>query len=117
MRIVAFTTDAPTMRDLPAHLGDPTAPPMIAPARGPPMWEAAAAEPMDPRPPAVPSAQPNRPAIEQPVLSAELERSRARLRFRYEAPVDAIRLPLCFENELTRLFDDVELPSHVDAVP
>ena len=44
MRIIAFITDAPTVRDLLTHLGVPTAPPRIAPARGPPLWEAAGAE-------------------------------------------------------------------------
>jgi len=37
MRIIAFITDGPTVRDILAHLGAPTAPPRIAPARGPPL--------------------------------------------------------------------------------
>jgi hypothetical protein len=41
MRIIAFITDAPTVRDILDHLGEPTMPPRIAPARGPPLWEAA----------------------------------------------------------------------------
>ena len=40
MRIVAFVTDASTVRDILAHLGEPTTPPRSAPARGPPLWEA-----------------------------------------------------------------------------
>ena len=44
MRIIAFITDAPTLRDILAHLGEPTAPPRIAPALGPPLWEALGAE-------------------------------------------------------------------------
>ena len=44
MHIIAFITDGPTVRDILAHLGEPTAPPRIAPARGPPLWEAADAE-------------------------------------------------------------------------
>ena len=44
MRVIAFITDASTIRDLLDHLGEPTAPPRIAPARGPPLWEAADAE-------------------------------------------------------------------------
>ena len=44
MRIIAFITDDPTVRDILDHLGEPTAPPRIAPARGPPLWEAADAE-------------------------------------------------------------------------
>ena len=39
MRIIAFITDAPTVRDILVRLGEPTAPPRIAPARGPPLWE------------------------------------------------------------------------------
>ena len=39
MRIIAFVTDPPTIRDLLLHLGEPTAPPRIAPARGPPQWD------------------------------------------------------------------------------
>ena len=44
MRIIAFITDGSTVRDILGHLGEPTAPPRIAPARGPPLWEAADAE-------------------------------------------------------------------------
>jgi hypothetical protein len=40
MRIIAFITDAPTVRAILVHLGEPTAPPRIAPARCPPLWEA-----------------------------------------------------------------------------
>ncbi len=43
MRIIAFITDGPTVRDILDHLGEPTAPPRIAPARGPPRWEATGA--------------------------------------------------------------------------
>ena len=39
MRIIAFITDGPTVRDILAHLGEPTAPPRIAPARGAPLWD------------------------------------------------------------------------------
>jgi hypothetical protein len=38
MRIVAFITDPTSVREILAHLGEPTRPPMIAPARGPPLW-------------------------------------------------------------------------------
>ena len=44
MRIIAFITAGPTMRDILDHLGEPTAPPRIAPVRGPPLWEATDAE-------------------------------------------------------------------------
>ena len=43
MRIIAFITDGPTLRDILDHLGEPTAPPRIAPARRPPLWEATGA--------------------------------------------------------------------------
>ena len=39
MRIIAFITDGPAVRDILGHLGEPTAPPRIAPARGPPLWD------------------------------------------------------------------------------
>ena len=44
MRIIAFITDGPTVRDTLGHLGEPTAPPRIAPARGPPLWAATDAQ-------------------------------------------------------------------------
>jgi len=36
MRIITFLTDPAAVRAILAHLGEPTAPPRIAPARGPP---------------------------------------------------------------------------------
>jgi len=39
MRIIAFVTDPSTVRDILGHLGEPAAPPRIAPARGPPLWD------------------------------------------------------------------------------
>ncbi len=39
MRIIAFITDGPTVRDILFHVGERTAPPRIAPARGPPLWD------------------------------------------------------------------------------
>ena len=39
MRIIAFITDAPTVRDILVRLGEPITPPTVAPARGPPMWD------------------------------------------------------------------------------
>lgn len=41
MRIIAFVTDASTVRKILDHLGESTQPPCIAPARGPPLWEGA----------------------------------------------------------------------------
>jgi len=35
MRVIAFVTDAPTIHDILVHLGEPTAPPRVAPARQP----------------------------------------------------------------------------------
>jgi hypothetical protein len=60
MRLIAFITDPSTVRDILGHLGEPTAPPRIAPARGPPLWAAAGAE-HDPTPDA---ALPPTPAYE-----------------------------------------------------
>lgn len=39
MRIIAVIADPSTIRDILLHLGDPSAPPRIAPARGPPPWD------------------------------------------------------------------------------
>ncbi|MBA3506324.1 MAG: hypothetical protein H0T80_11165 [Betaproteobacteria bacterium] len=44
MRIRAFVTDAATVRDILAHLGEPIAQPRSAPARGLPLGEAANAK-------------------------------------------------------------------------
>jgi hypothetical protein len=38
MRIIASITDASTIRATLLHLGEPTAPPRLAPARGAPLW-------------------------------------------------------------------------------
>lgn len=43
-RIIAFITGASAIRDILVHLGEPTAPPRIAPARGPPLWDLPDAE-------------------------------------------------------------------------
>jgi hypothetical protein len=43
MRIIAFIDDASTVRKILDHIGESTQPPRIAPARGPPLWEAAMA--------------------------------------------------------------------------
>ena len=43
MRIIAFINDASAVRQILDHLGEATRPPRIAPARGPPLWEAATA--------------------------------------------------------------------------
>jgi hypothetical protein len=41
MRIIAFVTDRPAIHSILSYLGEPTAPPELAPARGPPLWEQA----------------------------------------------------------------------------
>jgi hypothetical protein len=43
MRIIAFITEGPTVRDTLAYLGEPP-PPRLAPARDPPPWKAAGTE-------------------------------------------------------------------------
>jgi len=40
MRIIAFITATAMVRDILLALGQPIAPPAIAPARGPPLWAA-----------------------------------------------------------------------------
>ena len=39
MRIIAFITVAPPVQRILNHIGEPSTPPRIAPARGPPQWE------------------------------------------------------------------------------
>jgi hypothetical protein len=41
MRIIAFLTDHPAIHSILTYLGEPTAAPEVAPARGPPLWEQA----------------------------------------------------------------------------
>jgi hypothetical protein len=41
MRIIAFVTERPAIHSILTCLGEPTAPPEVAPARGPPLWEPA----------------------------------------------------------------------------
>lgn len=43
MRIIAFIDDASTVRKILDHIGESAQPPRIAPARDPPLWEAAIA--------------------------------------------------------------------------
>ena len=38
MQIIAFITEAVVVQTILAHLGEPTAPPRLAKARGPPLW-------------------------------------------------------------------------------
>ena len=39
MRIIAFITEGDAIRDILTHLGEPTSPPRLMPARGPPLWD------------------------------------------------------------------------------
>jgi hypothetical protein len=39
MRIIAFITQSADIRQILEHIGTDSAPPRIAPARGPPLWE------------------------------------------------------------------------------
>ena len=41
LRIIAFITEPPAIKAILAHLGEPIAPPIVAPARGPPRWNLA----------------------------------------------------------------------------
>jgi hypothetical protein len=41
MRIIAFIDDPTEVKKILTHLGEPTAAPILAAARGPPLWEAA----------------------------------------------------------------------------
>lgn len=50
MRIIAFITDAGAVRDILTHLGEPTSPPRLMPARAPPLWEMQGATTGEPEP-------------------------------------------------------------------
>ena len=41
MKIIAFIDEGEAIREILTHLGEPVDPPCVAPARGPPLWEAA----------------------------------------------------------------------------
>jgi hypothetical protein len=41
MRIIAFIDEPGAIKQILTHLGEPTTPPIVAPARGPPLWEKA----------------------------------------------------------------------------
>ena len=58
MRIIAFIDEADTVKKILEHIGESSQPPRIAPARGPPPWEAAGAEQAGNDPPWDASAQP-----------------------------------------------------------
>ena len=39
MELIAFLTEAPTVRAILTHIGEPSEAPPISPCRGPPQWE------------------------------------------------------------------------------
>jgi len=41
MRLIAFVTDPLALKAILGHLGEPTTPPEVARARGPPLWDPA----------------------------------------------------------------------------
>ncbi len=45
MKIIAFITETGVMKAIPGHLDEPTSPPRLRTARGPPLWEMAGALP------------------------------------------------------------------------
>ena len=51
IRVIAFITDPPTIHDILIHLGEPTAPPQIAPACGPAAMRSTRCRPGRLRPP------------------------------------------------------------------
>ena len=55
MQIVAFVTETPSVQAILAHIGEPTCPPPVSPARGPPAWED---DPVEAIPDSDPFAQP-----------------------------------------------------------
>lgn len=55
MRIIAFINEAATVHDILAHLGEPTSPPRMVPARCPPLWDMSDAAPTECDPQAQPA--------------------------------------------------------------
>ena len=45
MKIIAFITEGAVIREILGHLGEPTSPPRVMPARGPPLWEMPGSDP------------------------------------------------------------------------
>ena len=41
MKIISFVNETPSVRAILEHVGEPTSPPAISPARRPPAWESA----------------------------------------------------------------------------
>ncbi len=55
MKIIAFINEAVVIREILNHLGEPTSPPRLLPARGPPLWEIQGVEPDESDPQAQPA--------------------------------------------------------------
>ena len=45
MKIISFIQDKPTIKQIISHIGEPTEPPIISPARAPPLWDDIHTEP------------------------------------------------------------------------
>jgi len=45
MKIIAFIREKPTIKQILSHIGEPTEPPTLSPARAPPLWEEIFSEP------------------------------------------------------------------------
>jgi hypothetical protein len=50
MRMIAFITEGPVIREMLDQPGEPSSPPRLAPARGPPLWDLSGGESGDNRP-------------------------------------------------------------------
>jgi len=59
MRIIAFVTDSVSVRRVLKYIGKPAQPPKLAPARGPPAWEAEAGPLPLPLPDPIAQTEPN----------------------------------------------------------
>ncbi len=58
MKIIASITEAAARWEILGHLHEPTSPPRLTPARGPPLWEVPGSEPAEGDPRARPIPQP-----------------------------------------------------------
>ena len=54
MKIIAFITEGAVIREILGHLDEPTSPPRLMPARGPPLWEMPGSDPNEGDPQAQP---------------------------------------------------------------
>jgi hypothetical protein len=91
MKIIAFITEAVAIREILGHLGEPTAPPTLMPARGPPLWELAGSEPdeIDPQAQPAPDYEFDQRVAWQGKTSRRTSRGSSRLRTRKSEISDA----------------------------